>query len=143
MFNDFALLWLRVSTSLLLFWTNGWPKIAHYASELQAIDDPLGLGKSVTLWLALFAEVLCPAAIALGFLTRLACVPVIVLLFVTLLGVHGDWTLAQGQFGWLYLIVHVALLFSGAGAWSIDARWMRALTTWRPTLLRAGERAVR
>jgi putative oxidoreductase len=127
----------------LLFWTNGWPKIAHYATELHAIDDPIGLGKAITLWLALFAEVLCPAAIALGMLTRLACVPVVVLLLVTMFGVHGDWTLEQGQFGWLYLIVYVALILSGAGRWSVDDRWVRELTRVRATIAGMPTRVAR
>jgi hypothetical protein len=37
---DIGLLWLRVSTSLLLFLNNGWPKIVGYGQELQHIDDP-------------------------------------------------------------------------------------------------------
>src|SRR5882757_1917845 len=95
---DVGLLWLRISSSLLLFWTNGWPKIAHYASELQHVDDPIGLGRAPTLWLALFAEVACPLAIAFGLLTRLACLPIVILLLVAMFGVHGDWSLEQGQF---------------------------------------------
>ena len=118
--TDAGLLWLRVTTSLLLFWTNGWPKVVHYASELQHIDDPLGLGKTPTLWLALFSEVACPLAVAVGFLTRLASVPVIVLLLVTMIDVHGDWTLEQGQFGWLYLFIYVGVLVIGPGRYSID-----------------------
>jgi putative oxidoreductase len=119
---DAGLLWLRISTSALLFWTNGWPKIAHYTDELQHIDDPLGLGKGLTLWLALFAEVACPAAVALGWLTRLACLPITLLMLVAMFGVHGDWTLEQGQFGWLYLIVYAAIVLTGPGDYSLDAK---------------------
>jgi putative oxidoreductase len=118
--NDAGLLWLRVSTSLLLYWTNGWPKIIHYASELQTIDDPIGLGRSVTLWLALFSEVACPLGVALGCLTRLACIPIMILLLVTMTLVHGDWSFEQGQFGWLYLIVYSGILLTGPGRYAID-----------------------
>ena len=118
---DVGLAWLRIATSALLFTTNGWPKIVHYASELDRIDDPLGLGRTATLWLALFAEVLCPLAMAAGLATRLATVPIVVLLVVTMLGVHGDWTLEQGQFGWLYLIVYVTLIATGPGRLALDA----------------------
>jgi putative oxidoreductase len=117
---DIGLLWLRVSASLLLFLTNGWPKIAGYSQELQHIDDPWGIGRAPTLWLALLAEVACPAAVALGWMTRLACVPIIVLLLVAMLLVHPDWNLGQGQFGWLYLIVFSSLMLTGPGRWSLQ-----------------------
>jgi putative oxidoreductase len=117
---DIGLLWLRVSTALLLFLTNGWPKIMGFTQELQHIDDPWGIGRAPTLWLALFAEVACPVAIALGWMTRLACVPIIVLLLVAMVLVHPDWNLGQGQFGWLYLIVFSTIMLTGPGRWSVD-----------------------
>ena len=119
---DAGLLWLRVSTSVLLFLTNGWPKIVHYSDELTHIDDPLGIGRPLTLWLALGAEVICPALVAAGWLTRLACLPIIVVMVVAMALVHPDWSLGQGQFGWLYLIVYMSIAFMGAGRWSLDGR---------------------
>ena len=120
--QSFGLLWLRGTAALLLFLNNGWPKITHYGRELSTIDDPLGLGRTLTLWFALFAEVLCPTLIAVGLFTRLACVPVIVLLLVAMVIVHREWTLAQGEFGWLYVIVFVTLAVAGPGRFAIDGR---------------------
>lgn len=82
--------WLRVTTSLLLFSTNGWPKVARYG--------------------------------AVACLTRLSSVPSLVLLLVTMIGVHFDWTLEQGQFAWLYSIVFPGLLVTGLGCYSFDER---------------------
>ena len=112
---DIGLLLLRLTTSALLFWTNGWPKLLHYADELQHIDDPLGIGRPTTLWLALLAEVVCPVAVAAGAFTRAACVPIVVLLLVALFGVRPGWTWDQGQFGRLYLIVFTSLMLTGPG----------------------------
>ena len=112
---DIGLLLLRLTTSALLFWTSGWPKLLHYADELQHIDDPLGLGRAMTLWLALLAEVVCPVAVAAGVFTRAAFIPIVVLLLVALLGVHPGWTWDQGQVGWLYLIVFTSLMLAGPG----------------------------
>lgn len=117
---DLGLLWLRVSASLLLFLTNGWPKIVGYSQELQNIDDPWGIGRAPTLWMALLAEVACPIAVALGWMTRLACLLIIVLLLVAMLLVHPDWDLGKGQFGWLYLIVFSTLMLTGPGRWSVE-----------------------
>lgn len=116
---DAGLLWLRVSASLLLFLSNGWPKIVGYRQELQRIEDPFGIGRKPTLWIALLAEVACPLAIALGWQTRLACLPIVVLMLVAIVGVHRDWTLEQGQFAWLYLIVFSTLMLTGPGQWLV------------------------
>jgi len=60
----------------------------------------------VTLVLAVFAEVICPVVISLGWMTRLATSPVLFLLLVSMLLVHPEWSIAEGQFGWL-LIIHL------------------------------------
>lgn len=117
---DAGLLFLRVSGATLLFYVHGLPKIMHYADELGRIEDPFGLGSAFSLWFALLAEIVCPLLIALGILVRLACVPIIVVLLVALFVVHPDWSLAEGQFGWLLLITFITLLLTGPGHWSLS-----------------------
>jgi putative oxidoreductase len=119
---DAALLWLRVSGSALLLAVHGWPKLVHYQAELARIEDPFGFGAPVSLTTAIVAEVLCPLLIACGLFTRAACAPVLLVLAVALLAVHPDWTFAQGQFGWLLVVIFVTIALAGPGRWSIDAR---------------------
>lgn len=119
---DWALLFLRVSGSLLLLQLHGWPKLLHFSQEAQVIEDPFGLGGVTTLGLAIFAEVLCPLLILLGLCTRLACLPILLLLLVSLLLVHPQWSLAEGQFGWLLLIIFTTLAISGPGALALGRR---------------------
>ena len=119
---DFGLLFLRLTAALLLFYVHGLPKLQHFDNELQHIDDPLNIGRGLTLGLALFAEVLCPVAIALGLLTRLATLPVLVLLIVSILLVHPEWSIAEGQFAWLLIIVFGSIALAGPGRYSVDAR---------------------
>jgi len=103
----------------MLLYVHGIPKILHYAHELTQIEDPFGLGPSISLWAAIFAEVLCPIAIVLGVATRLACLPIIVVLLIAMLAVHPDWSVAEGQFGWLLLIIFTTIALCGAGRWSL------------------------
>ena len=70
--TDAALLFLRVSASVLVLLVHGLPKALHYSQELNAIDDPLHMGKTLTFWFALFAEVACPLLMIAGIATRLA-----------------------------------------------------------------------
>lgn len=113
--TDAGLFFLRVASSFMLAYVHGWPKVMNYAHELTVIEDPFGLGPHFSLWSALIAEVLCPILIAAGFATRLACLPIIAVLLVSMFVVHPAWTIAQGQFGWLLLIIFVAIALCGPG----------------------------
>ena len=119
---DAGLLFARIAGAALLLHVHGIPKIVHYQAELANIDDPLGMGRTLTLWCALFAEVVCPVLIALGLFTRLAALPVVFLLAVSMVLVHPDWSIAEGQFGWLLVIVFGTVALTGAGRYSLDAK---------------------
>lgn len=116
---DLGLLFLRVSGAFMLFHVHGWPKVVHFGEELTRIEDPLGIGAPISLVLAIFAEVVCPLLIAAGFLTRLACLPIIVVLLISMLLVHPQWSIAEGQFGWLLLTIFGAVAFCGPGKFSL------------------------
>ncbi|WP_343742798.1 DoxX family protein [Herbaspirillum huttiense] len=116
---DLGLLFLRVAGSFMLFYVHGLPKLMHYAHELTVIEDPFGLGPMVSLWSAILAEALCPVLIALGLFTRLACLPIIGVLLVAMLAVHPGWSIAEGQFGWLLLVIFTAIALCGPGQWRL------------------------
>ncbi|NWA66534.1 DoxX family protein [Pseudomonas reactans] len=121
--QDLGLLFLRVSGALFLMWVHGVPKLLNYSEQLKLIEDPFHLGATVTLVLAIFAEVLCPLLIIAGVLVRLACLPILCVLLIALLVVHPDWTLFEAQFGWLLLIIFTTLLISGAGRLVLTQRF--------------------
>jgi putative oxidoreductase len=120
--SDWGLLWLRVSGSALLLHVHGLPKLLHFQEQLSLIEDPWHLGANFTLSLAIFAEVLCPLPILLGVLTRLACLPILAVLLVALVAVHPQWSVADGQFAWLLLIVFRTVLIAGPGRIAVSQR---------------------
>lgn len=120
--SDWALLFLRISGCLLLLSIHGLPKLLNMQAELAMIEDPLGLGPAVTLCLAIFAEVLCPLLIILGPFTRLATLPILAVLLVSLALVHPEWSLAEGQFAWLLAAIFTTLLISGPGRLAFGRR---------------------
>ncbi|AXA90319.1 DoxX family protein [Massilia sp. YMA4] len=122
---DLGLLYARLTGAALLLAVHGLPKLLHWRSELAHIDDPLGLGPGITLTCALFAEIVCPVLVAVGLCTRLASLPVLFLLAVSMVLVHPDWSLEQGQFGWLLIIVFGTIALAGPGRFSVDGWWRR------------------
>jgi putative oxidoreductase len=94
-------------------------------------------------------EIVCGALILLGFLTRLATIPLIIDMLVAIISTkipiligHGFWrfSLRAVPYGGFWGMAHEArtdfamllgslfLLIVGAGAWSVDWRLMRALS---------------
>lgn len=121
--QDLGLLFLRVSGALFLLWVHGLPKVLNYSEQLKLIEDPFHLGAHVTLLLAIFAEVLCPLLIIAGVLVRLACLPILAVLLIAMVVVHPEWTLLEGQFGWLLLIIFTSVLISGPGRLVLSQRF--------------------
>ena len=120
--RDVGLLFLRVSGGLFLLWVHGLPKLLDFSAQLQLIEDPFHLGSHLTLMLAIFAEVDCPLLIVAGVLARLACVPILFVLLVALLVVHPQWSVAEGQFGWLLLILFATVFIAGPGRLALNVR---------------------
>ncbi|EZP65218.1 DoxX family protein [Pseudomonas sp. RIT357] len=121
--QDLGLLFLRASGALFLLWVHGLPKLLNYSEQLKLIEDPFHLGAHVTLLLAIFAEVLCPLLILAGVLVRLACLPILAVLLIAMVVVHPEWTLFEGQFGWLLLILFTSVLIAGPGRFVLGKRF--------------------
>ncbi|PFG72289.1 putative oxidoreductase [Pseudomonas poae] len=120
--QDLGLLFLRGSGALFLLWVHGLPKLLNYSEQLKLIEDPFHLGAHVTLLLAIFAEVLCPLLIIAGVLVRLACLPILAVLLIAMVVVHPEWTLLEGQFGWLLLIIFTSILIAGPGCLALEKK---------------------
>ena len=118
---DLALLILRVGASWLML-THGWGKVNMVMSG-GAIQfaDPIGLGMATSLYLAIFAEILCSLLLILGFATRLVVLPLIVTMAIAVFVVHPPDGLQKMELPGLYLLVYIFLLFSGPGRISIDS----------------------
>jgi len=120
--QDWALLFLRVTGGRVLLVVHGLPKVLNFQAELGLIEDPFGLGPYLTLGLAIFAEVLCPLLIIAGAFTRLATLPILAVLVVSLAVVHPEWSLGEGQFAWLLAIIFTTLLVAGPGTFALGKR---------------------
>ncbi|HZW36366.1 MAG: DoxX family protein [Deltaproteobacteria bacterium] len=118
--------------------THGWGKLQMVlAGEFAKFGDPIGLGSGMSLVLVMTAEFLCALAVAFGAATRLAAAPVVISMGVAAFVAHAanPWTMEKAYVlfmsgaakSWaskepalLYLIPFLALVFTGAGRFSID-----------------------
>lgn len=116
---DGAVLALRIIFGLLLL-THGATKIVNFTALATQFPDPLGVGQSLSLSLAIFAEVLCSLAFIIGLLTRPACLVMAFNMLVALGAVHHFDILGVGELAFLYLVPFVIVLFTGAGKYSVD-----------------------
>jgi putative oxidoreductase len=119
--NDLGLLLLRLGMSGLML-THGIPKLQKLIAggEIK-FPDPIGIGATASLALAVFGEVVAPAFLILGLFTRWAAIPAAATMVVAAFMVHWSDPLAEKELALLYLLGFAALMFTGAGHYSIDA----------------------
>ena len=124
---DIGLLVLRVGVSLSLFLKHGWEKLTGYSTMVQHFPDPIGIGAHAGLAFALITDGICTVLIAAGLFTRVASALLIINLLTAFFLVHHAAFFTDGhvELVAVYIIVFAAILVSGPGRFSIDARLKR------------------
>ena len=117
---SFALFVLRVGAGLLLMIKHGFDKLTHFSQMASKFADPFHIGTTTSLALVVFAEFFCAAFVVLGLFTRLACIPIIILFCVIIFKVTGADYFGKSELPTAYIIPFIALLFTGAGKFSVD-----------------------
>lgn len=118
---NLGLLFLRVSLACLMLFAHGLPKLMKFGELSSKFPDPLGVGSTTSLVLAIFAEVACAVLMALGILTRFSAVPLIVTMTVALFVVHADDPWKAKELSAVYLAGFISVLLAGGGLFSLDA----------------------
>ncbi|HEY7370077.1 MAG TPA: DoxX family protein [Thermoanaerobaculia bacterium] len=135
-----GLLVLRVGIGGFLL-SHGIGKLRLLLSGASEGFDVIGLGAGTSLFLVTIAEFLCAILVMVGLATRPASAIVVLSMGVAAFVAHAanPWTMEKGYIlymskaaeSWaskepalLFLIPMLALVFTGAGAFSIDA-WIR------------------
>ncbi|WP_295939483.1 DoxX family protein [uncultured Alistipes sp.] len=104
----------------LLLMSHGFAKLQNFEMLSTTFPDPLGVGSQTSLVLAIFGELVCPAAVIVGLLHRLALLPMIFTMCVAFFSVHKGDPFAVRELALVYLVVFVLLYIAGAGGYSID-----------------------
>lgn len=117
---DVSLLILRITGGALML-THGIGKIAPlFGSDPIQFPDPIGLGATTSLAMAVFAEVVCAILLILGFATRFAAIPLLITMLVAVLVVHVADPFARQELPLLYASIYLVILIAGPGKFSID-----------------------
>jgi putative oxidoreductase len=117
---DIVLLILRAGIAGLML-SHGIPKLnTLLAGGAIQFPDPLGVGVTASLSLAIFAEVICSLLLFIGLAVRLAVIPLMITMLIAVLVIHGDDGLKEQEPGLHYLLAYIVLLFAGGGAVSVD-----------------------
>lgn len=117
-YNDLALLLLRLGFGGFML-THGIPKI-NMLSDPSSFGDPIGLGPTVSLVLALIGEVIAPILIIIGFKTKWAAIPAMITMGVAAFIVHINDDLATKEHALLFFIAFLAIFLAGPGKYSVD-----------------------
>jgi putative oxidoreductase len=145
--TSFGLLILRLGIGGYML-HHGWGKLQMLLDgNFANFPDPFGIGAQLSLTLVVGAEFGCAALVMIGFFTRLAAIPVVVAMGVAAFWAHAadPWSMetaairfmnkaaeswASKEPALLYMIPFLALIFTGAGRFSIDGLiWRRGPTT--------------
>lgn len=113
------LLALRVLFGGLLL-MHGIQKLSNFSDMSAAFPDPLGVGHTASLCLAIFAEVACSIGFMFGALYRLALIPMMFTMFIATFVVHAGDPFALKELPFVYLMVFVLMFLIGPGKFALD-----------------------
>lgn len=117
--QDIGLLVLRFFGGGTMLLAHGLGKLFDFKDRMHSFPDPLGLGSSLSLGLAIFAEVGCAVLLVLGVFTRLASIPLLVTMLVAFFIVHSGDPFARKELAFLFMGIYLALFFLGGGRYSL------------------------
>ena len=118
-----SLLILRVFSAGFMLYGHGWGKMMNVVAGNFQFGDPIGLGPTISLILAAFAEGICSIMIICGFYTRLASLVLMINMAVAAFLYHlpaGDGFGGMEK-ALLYLVIFTVIFLMGPGKFAIDS----------------------
>lgn len=117
--SNLSALVLRLGFGILMIPQHGYIKLVEFNERKDQFISFLGLGTTVSLSLAIFAEFFCSILLIFGLLTRLATIPLLITMLVAL-SAH-DWQLfGQYELATAFFVGYVAIFAAGPGKFSLD-----------------------
>ena len=118
--TDMGLLVLRAGFALLMLGHG----VGKFLDLMQGkggnFPDPLGVGSTVSLGLAVLGEFVCPLLILAGYRTRLFAIPTLVTMLVAAVLFHRGDPFAERELAVVYAVGFLAIAILGGGGLSLD-----------------------
>lgn len=123
--TDYGLLFLRIGIAGLML-SHGLPKLfLLFGSTEIEFADPIGIGESATLSLAVFTEVICSILIGIGLATRLASLAIVLTMGVAFFVVHSNDPFQTKELALVYLVVYAFITITGSGKYALDHYFLK------------------
>ncbi len=119
-YSDLTLLLMRIGVGALMLSHGTGKFLKLFGDEPIKFSDPLGVGATASLAMAVFAEVFCSIFLILGFATRLSVVPLLITMLVAVLLIHTHDPFPKKELPLLYIIIYLSIGIFGAGKFSVD-----------------------
>lgn len=117
--TSLLLLAARIVFGLLLM-NHGIQKWNHFEVLSTSFPDPLGVGSSVSLGLAIFGELACSLGFIFGILYRLSMIPMIFTMLVAFFVIHGTDPFEVKELAFAYLVIFILMYIAGPGKFAVD-----------------------
>lgn len=114
-----AMLVLRLGVGILMM-NHGYDKLLHFSEYQDKFINFMGIGKTLSLALTVFAEFFCSLFLILGLFTRLATIPLIITMCVVIFKINGGKVFDDAENAPLYVFCFLTLLIIGPGRVSVD-----------------------
>jgi putative oxidoreductase len=118
--KNVALLALRIILGCLLFANHGYEKLFHFNDMQQRFPDPLKLGQTFSLVLALMADSICSILVLSGSFTRIASGYIVInLLVISIFVWKFSFATMHAEIALLYLGGYLTIMIAGPGKYSL------------------------
>ena len=117
-----GLLILRLGAGGMMIAGHGWEKLLSFSERSAGFPDPLGIGHVSSMAGTVGAEVVCASLVAIGLATRLAALPLVFTMAVAGFVINAGEPWGEKELAAIYLLPFLVLVFTGPGAYSVDAR---------------------
>ncbi len=122
-YTNFGLSLLLLFSRLIfgaMFLTHGLQKLANFKALSGSFPSIMGMGSTLSLSLAIFAEVFCTLGFITGFLYRLSMIPMIFTMIVAVFVVHANDPFSAKEMAVLYLCIFIVMYILGPGSIAAD-----------------------
>lgn len=117
--KDVGILVLRAGVGILMLFPHGYIKVVNFTTSLNSFPDPIGIGSTLSLVAAVFAEVICSIMIMLGIKTRLFATPALITMLVAAFVVHAHDSWNTKEKAILFALFYLVLIITGGGKYSV------------------------